>query len=379
YAADASMRQRFEQEARVASRVRSAHIVQVVGAGIDAATGHPWLAMELLEGQTLEQRYPEGMATAGEEFRTVMAQLGHGLGAAHDAGVVHRDIKPENIFLCRSQFEGMPFVVKLIDFGIAKQAQPSSGVGTLVMGSPFWMAPEQLAGQGALTTATDVWAVGLLAFRLLTGQVYWQSAGQPGLLPVLQELSTGQMTPPSERARERGAAHLLPAGFDAWFARCTRREPAERFADGRLAIDALLAVLGASIARPVSTQPQGAFATSPTMASAWSGAFPTPGPSPASPPAFSGSFPSPSAHGLSPQPGSLLPPSPRSARLVVRERDIATVEEFLDRHRGDISLAGMRLELRQPLAVGTPLRFEVRVAGDRLLAGGTALVERATA
>ena len=360
YAPNAAMRQRFEQEARVTALVRSAHIVQTVGAGIDVVSGHPWIAMELLEGQTLEERYPEGRPASREELSLVMAQLGHGLGAAHDAGIVHRDLKPDNILFCDSQLQGMPFLVKVIDFGIAKQAAVAPKPGTAVMGSPLWMAPEQMNAQSDLTTATDVWAIGLLAFRLLTGRYYWRTAGSSDLLPLIQEISSKERLPASERARELGLEELLPGGFDAWFLRCVQRSPEARFRDAHAAIDAFMIVLGA---------PPHRFAA--TLASVAGTEITRAANSLGEPPASRASLLGE---------GALPPPSgTKTQRLVIRHRDLPSVEAFLDHHGQGISLDGITLSTPRPLPVGTRLRVEVRIAEDRLIGEGLASVASATA
>lgn len=113
-------RERFEQEARVASRIASDHVVEVVSAGVDPASGAPWLAMELLEGETLAGRVERAGPLPPAETLEVMRQLCHALGAAHASGLVHRDIKPENLFLARPRRDGVPFTLKILDFGIAK-------------------------------------------------------------------------------------------------------------------------------------------------------------------------------------------------------------------------------------------------------------------
>lgn len=105
---DAKLRERFEQEARVGSMARSRHIVEVIDAGVDEATGSPWIAMELLEGRDLgayraaHERFDA--AAVGE----ILRQLCHALGAAHRVGVVHRDIRPENVFVARDDDADAP-------------------------------------------------------------------------------------------------------------------------------------------------------------------------------------------------------------------------------------------------------------------------------
>jgi serine/threonine protein kinase len=233
---DESLRRRFEQEARVGSRIKSSHVVEVIAAGVDAASGMPWLAMELLDGEDLAQ-YGErlGPRPLGEVVE-ILSQICHALGAAHDVGVVHRDLKPENVFLARSLQQGSPTLVKLLDLGIAKIVAEASPRQTAAVGTPLWMAPEQMGG--SVGPQADVWALGLLAFWLLTGRHYWRSAAslsEGSLLAVLREVASEPLEPASLRASALGANMLLPAGFDAWFAKAVAREPSARFANANVA------------------------------------------------------------------------------------------------------------------------------------------------
>jgi serine/threonine protein kinase/predicted DsbA family dithiol-disulfide isomerase len=237
--ADPDLRRRFEQEARVGSRIRSEHVVEVVAAGVDAATQMPWLAMELLQGRDLaEQVRVKGPLSFGECL-TIVNQIGHALAAAHAAGIVHRDLKPENVFLAETQREGSPVVVKLLDFGIAKVIE-ADATRTASMGTPLWMAPEQ--GGGVVGPPCDVWALGLMTFWMLTGRYFWLAASEPAApsaIAILQEALTLDGETASVRAGKLGFKGALPTGFDAWFARCVVRDPKLRFPDGGAARDAL--------------------------------------------------------------------------------------------------------------------------------------------
>jgi serine/threonine protein kinase len=173
--ADAALRKRFEQEARVGALIESEHVVEVVGAGVDAATHTPWIAMELLVGDDLSQVVAQRGALGVPEVRLIFEQLCHAVGAAHRAGVVHRDLKPENIFLTRSRRAGGEFTVKVLDFGIAKIVADAKTSRTAPVGSPMWMAPEQ-TDRSKVTPASDVWALGLVAFHLLSGRYFWTAA-----------------------------------------------------------------------------------------------------------------------------------------------------------------------------------------------------------
>lgn len=242
-ASDEGMRRRFEQEARVGSHIKSSHVVEVIAAGVDAASAMPWLAMELLEGEDLGDHVSRLGARPLGEVATIFSQLCHALGAAHDVGVVHRDLKPENVFLARSLQQGMPTLVKLLDLGIAKIVAETSPRNTAAVGTPLWMAPEQMGG--SVGPQADVWALGLLAFWMLTSKHYWRAAaslGEGSLLGVLREVASDPLEPASVRAAALGCAVPLPAGFDAWFARAVARDPQARFANAHLAYQAFVGI-----------------------------------------------------------------------------------------------------------------------------------------
>ena len=246
--ADARLRQRFEQEARIGARIKSDHIVQVVGAGVDEATQTPWLAMELLEGEDLAVLAARRGPLPPAEVHEIISQLCHGLGAAHAAGVVHRDLKPENVFLADARREGVPFTLKVLDLGIAKVVAEAQVTMTAAVGTPLWMAPEQTLAGAEITPTTDVWALGLIVFRLLTGFPYWVGANteSPSAITLLREVCIEPLAPATERAIRYACADRLPFGFDAWFARCVVRDPRSRFANAAEARAELTAVLNQS-------------------------------------------------------------------------------------------------------------------------------------
>jgi serine/threonine protein kinase len=247
-ASDPKGRQRFVREATIGASIDSEHVVEVIGAGIDDDTDCPWLAMELLDGADLGAVVLHQGPLSPAQLREVAGQLCHGLAAAHRAGVVHRDLKPANVFIARSRRAGVPFTLKILDFGIAKVVQESGSASseTDTVGSPLWMAPEQLNAQRP-TPATDVWALGLLAFWALTGKHYWLAAHAEAT--TVQALFVEQLfkplDPPSRRAVDLGVEVAIPAGFDDWFLACTQREPTRRFVDAWAASEALGALLPA--------------------------------------------------------------------------------------------------------------------------------------
>jgi serine/threonine protein kinase len=265
------LRQRFEQEARVGARIDSDHVVEVVTAGIDEPTGIPYLAMELLEGETLAALVDRRSALPPWEVREIYAQLGHALEAAHRAGIVHRDLKPENIFIAKGRRQGAAFTVKVLDFGIAKVIEEArhGNAATATLGTPLWMAPEQTDQAGTIAPGTDVWALGLIAFRLLTGRHYWKTANdqQTSITSILREVLFEGLLPPSARAMELGVGNLVPPGFDNWFLHCVNRALDQRFAHAGLARDALDPVLAPygppqAMSQPVSA-PQMGFPQAP--------------------------------------------------------------------------------------------------------------------
>jgi tRNA A-37 threonylcarbamoyl transferase component Bud32 len=258
--ADDSMRSRFAREATVSAQIESDHVVEVLGAGVDPKLGIPWMAMELLDGEDLSKVVARRGAMPVGEVAAVMAQLGHALGAAHRAGIVHRDLKAANVFLATSRRQGLPFMVKVLDFGIAKFLNMvTTSATTSAIGSPLWMAPEQTDPAKPVTPATDVWSLGLLAYNLLTGKCFWMTPSYPNasIAALLGELLMLPLPSASARAAEQGVGPCIPRGFDEWFARCLSRDPAGRYPDANAAVPPLLAVLQASahLAPPPAAPP----------------------------------------------------------------------------------------------------------------------------
>ncbi|MEZ4394152.1 MAG: serine/threonine-protein kinase [Polyangiales bacterium] len=238
---DAERRGRFLAEAKISTRIESDNVVEVLGAGVDEATGTPWIVMELLEGDILPrvlERYPTVPPSGVLE---IIGQLCDALGRAHRVGIIHSDIKPDNVYIAVSRRRGVPFTVKVLDFGIARLVSDETRAArvTTPMGSPLWMAPEQTTRGAEITTATDVWPLGLLVFRMLVGKPYWRTANLPddqvNLAALVMEILVHELPSASQRARDLGCAQPLPPGFDAWFGRCVVRDPAQRYSDAHRA------------------------------------------------------------------------------------------------------------------------------------------------
>lgn len=243
--ADARSRARFADEATIGARIDSEHVVEVVAAGVDETSGMPWLAMELLDGSDLEAVIRRGKLPHAA-VAEILNQLAHALSDAHAKGIVHSDLKPENIFLAKTRRRGEEFMVKILDFGIARTTEVSRTAATVTtaIGSPLWMAPEQATPGAKIRASTDVWALGLIAFYGLVGKPYWRVASLEvfSLSALFAEVMALPMDDASVRARELGQGPL-PDGFDAWFARCVNRDPMQRFPNAGSAIAALTPLL----------------------------------------------------------------------------------------------------------------------------------------
>jgi serine/threonine protein kinase len=281
---DPNSLRRFVQEARVGARIKSSHIIDVIAAGVDDALGMPWLAMEYLEGKTLEDMMLTRGVPSSADARAVLEQLFHAIGAAHEAGVVHRDLKPENVFLATAASPGVPFTVKVLDFGIAKWVAEDAGRVTDGLLTLLWGAPEQTGPSRDLSPRADVWALGLLMFWLSTGESYWHA--ERGGQAVLKEILVDPLPLASGRARALGCPRALPEELDRWFARCVARVPGERFADAREASAALFRIELPFPSRARSWREAG---TAPSTEDALEATAPAP---PASTAAFSNTKPS---------------------------------------------------------------------------------------
>ena len=213
--------------------------MEVVTAGIDEMLQVPYLVMELLKGEELKDMIDREGPVSLEDTAEILSQAGHALQSAHAKGIVHRDLKPENMFIAASRREGVPFTVKILDFGIAKLVAERTQEGTQPVGTPLFMSPEQTDRRGLISPATDVWPLGLIGFYMLTGTHYWL-CGDGGITQLLREVVMEPIVPPSERATQLSCADRIPVGFDAWFLRCVDRDPRKRFADGGEACRAFL-------------------------------------------------------------------------------------------------------------------------------------------
>ncbi len=247
---------RFQVEAKLAARIGSTHIVDVVDSGIDEARRAPFLVMELLRGETVEVLVSRAGPLPHEVAILLLRQAASALDKAHayidKAGVmqpiVHRDLKPENLFVTRR--ESGEYWLKILDFGLAKVLSDGTAVTTDVRGTPLYMAYEQAAG-APITPRTDIWALGLIAFFMLAGRPYWRAAADEDATTqsLFGEILALPIDPPTARLAEAGLRAPWPHAFDAWFARCVARDPRERFTRAGEAVEGLAAVLGCAPSR----------------------------------------------------------------------------------------------------------------------------------
>ncbi|MBX3250655.1 MAG: serine/threonine protein kinase [Myxococcales bacterium] len=167
HGAGSEAKRRFEREARMAGSLGHPNIVQIFDLG-SLPDGSPYLVMELLQGESLADRLKiEGALPVGEAC-DIVAQVLSALEAAHDRGIVHRDLKPDNVFLSRDG-------VKLLDFGISKNIIDDNTLSLtrtgIVVGTPYYLAPEQARGERNIDQRVDLWAAGVLLYESLTGML----------------------------------------------------------------------------------------------------------------------------------------------------------------------------------------------------------------
>ncbi|HEX7601374.1 MAG TPA: protein kinase, partial [Polyangiaceae bacterium] len=234
---------RFSREAASAANVKSPHVVQIFDHGV-TPDGAPYIVMEHLEGEDLHEYLERLGALAPAQVGEIVTQVAKALTRAHERGIVHRDIKPHNLFLCRVG-DGETYV-KVLDFGIAKAtAELKGGLDTTstgaIMGTPYYMSPEQALGQKSLDHRTDLWAVGVVAYELLTGRKAFDGESV-GALAVA--ICSGNLPVPSSVNRALGAS------VDAWFAKACARRPDDRFASAKEQAEAFhAAISGAPVSR----------------------------------------------------------------------------------------------------------------------------------
>jgi serine/threonine-protein kinase len=229
------VRARFEREAKGAAQLRSPNVVQILDHG--TWEGTPYIAMEYLEGEDLDMRLERQRKLGLQETLGITIQVARALARAHAAGLVHRDLKPANIFLVHDDDRE---IAKVLDFGIAKSqsltlssADSKTKTGS-VMGTPYYMSPEQAQGTKEVDHRSDLWALAVVVYQCITGTLPFDSMA---LGDLFVKIIVGPIPMPSSVA-------VVPAGFDAWWTRATQRDPNERFQSAKELADALGPALG---------------------------------------------------------------------------------------------------------------------------------------
>jgi len=218
--------ERFLREARAVAAIRSPYICDVYDSG-RLEDGRPFLVLELLEGESLYERMVRLGQIDVETTVAVMAQTCRGLTRAHAAGIVHRDLKPENIFVTRDE-EGQ-LRAKILDFGLAKFYQPVDDGAQqarltrdgAVFGTPAYMSPEQVRGQGAVDARADLWALGCITYECVTGRTVWST--DQGVAMTFAQIAQCNLPDPLLHRPD------LPDSFRLWFQKGLHKDIAERF------------------------------------------------------------------------------------------------------------------------------------------------------
>jgi len=225
--------ERFLREGKAAAKLRSPHVVQILDHGLHGRSAY--IAMELLEGETLRHRLLRQGTLPPLEVARIISELARGLEVAHCTGIVHRDLKPENIFLAEDQGRE---VVKILDFGIAKRLD-LQGVDRLatqegfMVGTPCYMSPEQVMGAGKIDVRSDLWQIAVVMFECVCG---FRPFDSEAIGELMMRICSGPVPVPSQVA-------TVPPGFDAWFAQGTMRDPAARFQSSTEMAESLVAML----------------------------------------------------------------------------------------------------------------------------------------
>lgn len=225
---------RFMREAQAAASLRSPHVVQILDYGTEGA--RPFMVMEMLEGESLADRIDRVGRLTPEETYRVISHVAKAIAKAHEADIIHRDLKPDNVFLVHNEGDE---IAKVLDFGVAKvEATQLDGSGHTrtgsLLGTPYYMSPEQAQGNKDIDARSDLWALGVIAFECLVGRRPFSS---DGLGDLVLQICIRDIPRPSDDVS-------VPDGFDDWFFRACEREPADRFQTARELAEGLRPALG---------------------------------------------------------------------------------------------------------------------------------------
>jgi len=215
-----SVVERFLREASAAGRIGNAHIVETFDAG-RLESGQPFIVMELLHGKTLAEKLAQSGALKFDAICEILAQSCNAMSAAHATGIVHRDLKPENLFLSGPEQS----FVKILDFGISKFDAAATKLGGLTLqglplGTPSYMSPEQVQGDGLVDLRTDVYALGVVLYECLTNSKPFVGNTLPELVTRIVQ---GKFAMPSEKRSG------LPKQFDEIVKKAMAKNRGDRY------------------------------------------------------------------------------------------------------------------------------------------------------
>jgi eukaryotic-like serine/threonine-protein kinase len=239
HAQAAEARQRFSTEAKAAARLRSRYVVQVYDDG-ETPAGTPYIVLEYLEGETLEQRLERERDLPLNDAVRITRHVGRALSRAHAAGIVHRDLKPGNVFLTRSDDDELGWLAKVLDFGIAKLEEhgiaSTTKTGTL-LGTPLFMSPEQARGASSVDSRSDLYSLGMVFYNMMTGTYAFNGES---FADVLVAICTSPL--PDLRV----STPWIPGSVADWFLRACARDPKDRFQSADELVEGLDLALGVS-------------------------------------------------------------------------------------------------------------------------------------
>jgi tRNA A-37 threonylcarbamoyl transferase component Bud32 len=227
---DPQMRSRFEREAEAMSALQSRHIVRVVDFG-ESPEGLLYLVMEYLDGTSVSAAIARGGAIGAPRAADIARQIARGLAHAHERGVVHRDLKSANVMLITEDDE--PDVARILDFGIARiqQAAPLTEAG-MVLGTPEYMAPEQFRDASSADARTDLYALGVILYEMLSGRTPFEATS----LAAIATAHVHDQPPPISR---RNPSVEVARDLEAVVMRLLAKSPEDRYASARALVEAL--------------------------------------------------------------------------------------------------------------------------------------------
>jgi serine/threonine-protein kinase len=231
--------ERFVREARAAAKLKSEHVASVTDVG-RLESGSPYMVMDYLTGMDLEKVVETSGPLNGVTAATYIMQACDAIAEAHEAGIVHRDLKPANLFLTKRP-SGSP-CIKVLDFGISKSVNPEEQAGsmtrtTAIMGSPYYMSPEQMRSTKNVDHRTDIWALGVILYQLTTGRVPF-----PG--DTITEVCAGVLA--EEPPPLVPSYNTVSPELEMVIRRCLSKRADQRFQSARELMAALAVVAGAS-------------------------------------------------------------------------------------------------------------------------------------